>query len=188
MADFGIRFFLCNLFICPIMVMLLMAKRALRNCLTNGMQFHLWCLVPVWLAVPFLPFRFIGPLPFLSWLGNLKQTKWPGMESVPKTAPKAASSHTLTQVNDFALSVSNKVPSIVGIILVGIWLTGILGMVILAVKSHKRLKVLKSSSLPLQNKEIRLLYNNCLNELKIKKEIPIYSTAFLKSPIIAGLF
>ncbi len=187
MADFGIRFFLCNLFICPIMVMLLVAKRLLRNCLTNGMQFHLWYLVPVWLAVPFLPFRFIGLLPFFSWLGSLKQIKSPGMGSVLKTAPETASSNTLAQV-DFALSVSNKIPSMVGLILVGIWLTGILAMVILAIKSHKRLKVLKDSSLPLQNKEIRLLYNSCLNELKIKKEIPIYSAAFLKSPIIAGLF
>lgn len=33
-----------------------------------------------------------------------------------------------------------------------------------------------------------MVYNNCLNEMKIKKNIPVYSTAFLKSPIIAGLF
>lgn len=33
-----------------------------------------------------------------------------------------------------------------------------------------------------------MLYGNCLDELKIKQDIPIYSTAFLKSPIIVGLF
>lgn len=34
---------------------------------------------------------------------------------------------------------------------------------------------------------MRSLYHNCLAELNIRKEIPVYSTAFLKSPVIVGL-
>ena len=45
MADFGIRFFLCNIFICIIIGFLLMAKRALKHSLTSRMQFHLWFLL-----------------------------------------------------------------------------------------------------------------------------------------------
>ena len=47
---------------------------------------------------------------------------------------------------------------------------------------------MKKSALPLQNKTVRILYHNCLREMKIKRNIPVYSTAFLKSPIIVGLF
>ena len=47
---------------------------------------------------------------------------------------------------------------------------------------------MKKSALPLQNKTVRILYSDCLNEMKIKRNIPVYSTAFLKSPIIVGLF
>lgn len=32
------------------------------------------------------------------------------------------------------------------------------------------------------------IYHNCLGELHIKRTLPIYSTAFLKSPIIVGFF
>lgn len=46
---------------------------------------------------------------------------------------------------------------------------------------------MKNSALPLQNPAVRRLYYECLDEMHIKKPIPIYSTAFLKSPIIAGL-
>ena len=46
---------------------------------------------------------------------------------------------------------------------------------------------MKNSALPLQNPAVRTLYYECLDEMHIKKPIPIYSTAFLKSPIIAGL-
>lgn len=42
--------------------------------------------------------------------------------------------------------------------------------------------------MPLQNGEIRRLYRSCLEELKIRRRIPIYSTAFLTSPMMAGFF
>ena len=39
----------------------------------------------------------------------------------------------------------------------------------------------------MQNPTVNRLYQNCLAEMQLKKPIPIYSTAFLRSPIIAGL-
>ena len=57
MADFGIRFFLCNIFICIIIGFLIIVKRAFKNYLTSRMQFNLWFLLLGILAVPFVPFR-----------------------------------------------------------------------------------------------------------------------------------
>ena len=59
-------------------------------------------------------------------------------------------------------------------------------MMILVIKSSLRLRTIKRSALPLQNPKVRRLYNRCLNEMKIIRNIPVYSTAFLKSPIIVG--
>ena len=53
--------------------------------------------------------------------------------------------------NDFALSVNSETPSSIGYILFGIWLVGILAMIILVIKSSIRLQNLKKSALPLQN-------------------------------------
>ena len=89
-------------------------------------------------------------------------------------------------MNDFALSVNYDTPAVTGYILFGIWIVGILGMMILVIKSSLRLRTIKRSALPLQNPEVHRLYNRCLNEMKITRNIPIYSTAFLKSPIIVG--
>ena len=61
-------------------------------------------------------------------------------------------------------------------------------MIALAIKSMRRFKTLKQSALPLQNPAIRRLFRDCLNEMNIAKNIPVYSTAFLKSPVIAGMF
>ena len=188
MADFGIRFFICNILICAIIGILLMIKKVLKNHLTSRMQFNLWFLLLGLLAVPFIPVRPVQFSQIISLLDKWKNAASAGMETVTETAVNMESSGTGRQMNDFALSVSSKTPSVIGLILLGIWITGIFAMLLLVIKSKTRLNTLKKSALPLQNREVRILYINCLSELKIKKDIPIYSTAFLKSPIIVGLF
>ena len=90
-------------------------------------------------------------------------------------------------MNDFTLSVNSVAPSIAGFILFVIWIAGILAMIILVIKSSLRLRILAKSALPLQNPDVHSLYRYCLSEIGITKNIPIYSTAFLKSPIMTGV-
>ena len=81
-------------------------------------------------------------------------------------------------MNNFTLSVNKETSYIAGYILLGIWILGILAMIILVINSSLRLRTLKKSALPLQSPKVRRLYNHCLNELGITKDIPVYSTAF----------
>lgn len=186
MADFGMRFFLCNIFICVIIGILFLEKYALKKYLTSRMQFHLWLLLLGMLIVPFLPVRPFRFSQIFLWLNNLKNAGTPGMGAAAETALKINVPGTVKQINDFALSVSSKTPSVIGLILFVIWLGGIFVMAVSAARSSFRLNTLKKSALPLQNQNIRILYHTCLDELNIKRDIPIYSAAFLKSPIITG--
>ena len=188
MAEFMIRFLISNFFISGIIGILLITKRLLRNNLTNRMQYNLWFLLLILLAVPFIPFRMIGFPQIFSWISKLRNISAPNMGSAVEGAVNLDVSDTANPMNDFTLSVSRETPSIIGLILCGIWFVGILAMIILVIRSRQRLNTLKKSALPLQNREVRRLYNDCLNELHITTDIPIYSTAFLKSPIIVGLF
>lgn len=90
------------------------------------------------------------------------------------------------QCDDFAVSIGHKTPSIVGVILCFLWFAGICMMVFGVIRSLLHLHKIIRSSLPLQNDETRNLYYECLSEAGIRSEIPIYSTAFLKSPAIIG--
>ncbi|MDE6944422.1 MAG: M56 family metallopeptidase, partial [Lachnospiraceae bacterium] len=188
MADFGIRFFLCNIFICIIIGSLTIAKRALKNYLTSRMQFNLWFLLLGILTVPFAPFRLVSFAQVLTLLDAWKNTALADKGAIMEEVLHPDTSGAAAQINDLALSVSRETPSIIGLIMCGIWLVGILAMVLLVIKSVSRLSALRKSALPLQNKSVRIIYSNCLRELKIKRKIPVYSTAFLKSPIIVGLF
>ena len=188
MANFGIRFFLCNIFICIIIVFLIIVKWAFKNYLTSRMQFNLWLLLLGILAVPFVPFRPASFTQIFTLLDVWKNAVSSNKGTITEGVLNPNTSGAVNQMNDFALSVSRETPSIIGLILCGIWLVGILAMTLLVIKSVSRLNAIKKSALPLQNKDVRILYHNCLKEMKIKRNIPVYSTAFLKSPVIVGLF
>lgn len=187
MANFMIRFFICNVFISGIIGILLIAKRIFKNNLSSRMQYNLWFLLLGLLVVPFIPFRLIGFPQIFSWLGNLRSSPASGTATAIGEAMGINPAGNTDWMNDFALSVKSETPSIAGYILLGIWIVGILAMIILVIKSSLRLRNLEKSALPLQNKEVRILYHHCLEEMGIHRDIPVYSTAFLKSPIIVGL-
>ena len=187
MANFMIRFFICNVFISGIIGILLIVKRIFKNSLSSRMQYNLWFLLLGLLAVPFIPFRFIGLPQIFSWLGSLRSSPSSGAGTNIAGTAEAVTTGNTNWMNDFTLSVNSETPSIAGYILLGIWIFGILAMIILVIKSSLRLHTLEKSALPLQNQEVRRLYHRCLEEMGIHRDIPVYSTAFLKSPIIVGL-
>ena len=187
MANFMIRFLICNVFISGIIGILLIAKRIFKNNLSSRMQYNLWFLLLGLLAVPFIPFRLIGFPQIFSWLGSLRSSPASGTATAMGEAVGIPPIGNTDWMNDFALSVNIETPSIAGYTLLGIWIVGIFAMIILVIKSSLRLRNLEKSALPLQNPEVRRLYHRCLEEMGIHRNIPVYSTAFLKSPIIVGL-
>lgn len=187
MADFMIRFLICNVFISGIIGILLIAKRIFKNNLSSRMQYNLWFLLLGLLVVPFIPFRLIGFPQIFSWLGSLRSSPSSNTGTAMGETIGADPTGNVNWMNDFTLSVNSEAPSIAGYILLGIWIVGILAMIILVIKSSLRLRNLEKSALPLQNKEVHRLYHHCLEEMGIHRDIPVYSTAFLKSPIIVGL-
>lgn len=186
MANFMIRFLLCNVLIIGIIGILLIAKWVFRNNLSSRMQYNLWLLLLGLLAVPFIPFRLISFPQIFSWLSSVRNSSASHADVGANNVMDTGLSGTTNWMNDFALSVNKDTPSVTGYILLGIWIVGMLAMMILVIKSSLRLRIIKRSALPLQNPEVRRLYNKCLNEMKITRNIPVYSTAFLKSPIIVG--
>ena len=187
MANFMIRFLICNVFISGIIGILLITKWIFKNNLSSRMQYNLWFLLLGLLAVPFIPFRFIGFPQILSWLSCLGSPSASGTGTAMGETVGINPTGNADWMNDFTLSVNSEVPSIAGYILLGIWIVGIFAMIILVIKSSLRLHTLEKSALPLQNPEVRKLYHRCLEEMGIHRNIPVYSTAFLKSPIIVGL-
>lgn len=182
MADFAVYFFICNIFISGMICILFTAKKAFRTKLSGQMQYHLGFVLFVLLALPFIPIR----ISISSWLHTLTGTHADYVNPAANGVTGPYLTGASRQVNDFAISVSHKTSSVIGWLLCLLWFAGICVMIFLVTRSLLHLRKIIHSSLPLQNNEVRNLYYECLSESGINLEIPIYSTAFLKSPVIVG--
>lgn len=163
------------------------AKRIFKNCLSSRMQYHLWFLFLILMAIPFLPIHLDGFHRIITHMKSLTKIVETG------TAVQSAKAVTLitennNYLNDFAVSISQKTPSFIGTFLFILWLTGILIILIYMIKSLSYLHQIKRSALPLQNQDVCRIYNDCLNELRIRREIPLLSSVYLKSPSLIGSF
>lgn len=179
MADFSIQFLICNIFIIGIIGILLTAKHLFKKHLSARMQYNLWFLLLGLMAVPFLPAKF-------SVLPEINKTASNSDIFTNKPISNGTVIHT-NPLNNFTISVSRSLTPSFGLVLYIIWILGIFIMIALVIKSLVHLKTIKKSSLPVQNEDVLTLYSKCLNEMNITRDIPIYSTAFLKSPVITGV-
>lgn len=187
MADFMMRFLFSNVAISGIIGILLLAGRLFGRSLSARQQYRLWLLLPILLTVPFLPFRIAGPRQVLALFVRLKNTPAPGTDAAAGFAAQAGTGGNTGWMNDFSLSAAGNAESAVGRLLFAVWIAGILAMLLFLGKSALRLRALHKSSLPLQSPAVRCLYRRCLDALDIRREIPVYSNAFLQSPVIVGL-
>ncbi|GFI36720.1 regulatory protein BlaR1 [Lachnospiraceae bacterium] len=187
MLNFGVRFLICNAFICLLIGVITALKQLLKKYLSAQIQYNFWLVLLVLLAVPFLPTDVPGFLRIFSWSGCTKSTM---LNSNSKAQHRALidQNYAMDKMNDFAVSISSKTPSVINILILTIWALGIIVMVILTFRSLRQLHILEKSALPLQSQKVKCVWKQCLSEMNIKKTIPVYSTAFLKSPITVGFF
>ena len=181
-----IRFLICNVFICGIIGIFLLIKHLFKNSLSSRMQYNLWFLLFGLLAVPFLPFRLLQQSELFLWFQNLNLHPISNTETVVGQTLHTTIAANQNWREDFTLSVNRETHSLIGYLLLALWVFGIIAMLIFISKSALQLHHLKKSALPLQSPKVHNIYMHCLSDTGITKKIPIYSTAFLKSPVIVG--
>lgn len=187
MTTFVIHFSICNLFISFMILFLLVIKKLFKNSLTGRTQYNLWFLPLILMIVPFIPIESDRLFPIFALLKRFGYFATPDA-TVPFTKNPWTSSEVSDHwLNDFTISVSGQTPSHWGTVLFAIWIAGMLILTIFIIRSLLRLRTVTHSALPLQNKKARTIYKHCLKEMSIEKRIPVYSTAFLKSPVISGI-
>ena len=187
MSDWSIHFLISNILICIFTLVIIGTKKLLKKYLSAATQYHLWFLLFLLLAVPFFPVQIHGSQLF-SWLHFFHTDS--GLNSGTDTLSKLTSNtqnNLLNQVNDFSVSISSRFSGGLNTILFLIWIMGVMIMSVLTLHSLNYVRSIKRSALPLQNQQVKTIYYDCLKELKISHQVPVYSTAFLKSPVLIGI-
>lgn len=186
MISFSIHFLFCNIFISIIIGAMILVKKISRKHLSSYNQYRIWFLLPIILSLPFFSIRPAGLSQLILWLRSAKSILLPtAVSAAPATATHPLP--TSDWMNDFSISVTRTSFPAVSYLPFALWACGMLAMIFFMVKSRIRLLEIERSALLLQNQKARKLYKKCAAEMGIKRDIPVYSTAFLKSPIIVGM-
>lgn len=187
MTDFAVRFLLCNGIITLVTGLLLLLKRFGACMLTSRMQFRLWYLLTGLFLLPFIPIRIFGsfrPLSLVAaWWSRYVSDSSSGI-AVPY---RSANGTNTNWIPDFAVSVSQNPSVYLSTIFMVVWLSGILWMLLLTLRAWRRMWMLRSSALPLENPAVLALYRQCAKESGIQNPPEIYSTLCINSPISAGI-
>lgn len=181
------RLLLNSIVIIFLFSVILLTKKFLKKQLTARIQYQLWFIFLFVLAVPFLPCSLIGLGHGYKLIGLLGSS-FPLKNATTAAAAYKTAAGAGSFMQDFPVSVSRIAPPVLPSASIGIWITGMGFMAGITVFYNRKVRLLKESSLPLQNKQIRCLFAKCREESGIRKEIPIYSSAYLDSPITVGLW
>ncbi len=162
MSGFMLRFLISNLFLSVMLGILLLLKWLFHSSLSPRMQYRLWFLFLGALAAPFLPFHMAVLPQIFPWLKGFGTFSASNIGTAAIKAVNKRPGVSISRLPDFTVNISAH--SHIGSLLCVVWVAGMLVMLRFMVKSLVRLRALTQSALPLQNPEVRSLYQNCLRE------------------------
>lgn len=185
MSGFGIRFLICNLFIMLFISILTCAKRLLRGRITEQAQYAMDFSFLALFIIPFLPLQSPDFPNILSGLNSRSEAVVSGTaEGISRMGASVGS----TWIRDFAVSVDSQTSSTAGMVLIAVWLLGAAVTGILVFLAYRRLRRIERSALPLENPDACRIFRQCCGELGIKRDVSVYTTLYLKSPVMTGIF
>lgn len=188
MSGLFLQLFRTNLYITAIILFLLCLHLVRGRLISSRTIYNLWYLLFILLFVPFLPFQVSDVFSHL-FLNIFSHGNSRLLSSLDKSIhPVDNLLYASQSINDFAISVSGNSPSLMERMLLFVWLTGMAALLILFILTSKKMKRITNTALPVQDSRVKSLYRQCLQESGIARDIPIFSTASLKSPMIVGLF
>ena len=184
MNEFGLRFILSNLFLTVMIAAFLAVKKLFHRHMPASRQYQLWFLFLLLLVLPFLPVKNSGFSVYSLIYGHNAAEK--GSFPAPDTVTVPNGDALL--LGDYVLPVKQSDDFCPGTVLISLWILGMGVMCWYTLRSNVRLCRLLSAALPIQNVRVRDIYRQCVRESRIKRDIPLFSSAFLHSPISAGFF
>lgn len=182
-----IRFLIISAAISVFVSVILLVKKLCKKHLSLRVQYNIWFLLLIMLALPFLPVKSDGFSGLWHWFLQLGSSRSTAGNTAINAGTAATASTAANWMQDFTVSVKHETPAMLNYLLCLIWGTGILIMAILTLRSQLRIRQVIKSALPVQNPQVKIIYNECRGTIGISKNIRLYSSAFIQSPISVGL-
>ena len=172
-----------------IILLILMVKKGLKKHISIRWQYNVDLLFLILLMVPFIPISLLNFINIGNWMFSglrLGQIGPAGTDAIAKGG--TGSANDMNWLQDFTMSVDRTESGFIVPLLTLIWLTGIVALIIFTFFCNRKLRLVKESMKPIEDREIAVLFSQCKAELGIKKNILLGTSILVKSPITIGLY
>lgn len=189
MDAFILRFWISTFVVSVLVLMILLTKKILYRHISKKTHYSIWYflfILPVTALLPSDLFR----------LGEMYQRIKNSFREQGGTIFKdgelsgysdfQAPGKTLLQ--DFAISVDKSTPDFVFYTFFGVWVTGLLICMGVAVYAIYQLNRMKKSAVTIKNPEINELLEKCKETVGVRKKIILLESSWITSPITLGLW
>lgn len=181
---------MCNLIIIFLLGVILLFKKAFKKYITLNSQYHIWYVFVLALFLPFVPCRLLNPAWLISKLQGILHSKTAAvMPGSSGSIPDGAVSTGLG-LSDFAVSIEGSAIVTLSRIVCIIWVTGCAVTALYFVRSIYKIYIVKKSSYAVtaeNEADLYALYVSCKKELNIKRNVPLYASCSISSPVSCGL-
>jgi len=187
MSALIIRLLLSTVVVSILGLAILMAKKLFARHLSKQMHYKLWYILaipPIAAWIPWNPFQ-SGLIQ--SFWNHLSFYETDSADIAGITAGPAGSTLQHTQLlQDFSISVS-KPSGLVYSILLTAWFLGMAILLTKAVYAVIQVVQLKRSAMPIMEKEVQNLLQECMKTVGIKREIQVLESPLITSPVTFGI-
>lgn len=180
-----VRLITCSLLLFPLTGLFLLIKQIFRKQLPAQIHYVLWLAYGIFLFLPFLPAALTEKLPHISLPQLLRQTAEES-SSAASILPSFTDS-AVRQSKDLAVSVERFQESSWDAVLFTVWISGMIIMLLLTLRSCLSLRQMKRSAIFLEDPGFLRLVSQCREELHIKRPVSVFITPALKSPACVGI-
>ncbi len=188
---FSFHFLKCNLLICIVFGILLLLKRCLNGKITARSQYHIWYIFTAALILPFIPYRLPMPWQLFSRIHGLFSGRTDGTLSTAFAAASDSDTGLNLGLSDFSAALDHPWTDKWSSILAVIWTTGCIVTAFYFLYNILRIYRLRTRAylITAENEpELYSQYLSCMTELHIRRQVPLYASCSLSSPVSYGLF
>ena len=181
--------FLMNSFTISVFIFIILGiKKVFGKHISAKWQNNTGFLFLIILGIPFIPsgiFDYRTLSNFTFYKINMKQTAEIRMTG---SAKSSALVHAADWVQDFGVSANHVMPGYLILFFIGVWVTGILVFLFLITAGSFRLRQIRKSIVPLKDGEMKSLFDECCNMLKINRKPVAGTSDLVHVPVTAGVF
>ncbi|WP_233880736.1 BlaR1 family beta-lactam sensor/signal transducer [Virgibacillus halodenitrificans] len=163
-------------------ILIILFKKLFHNHLSPKWKYNLWFILLLALTVPFLPEHLLDFLGGSHSDGEQINYQQSSNSSAPFTTIADGN-----WMNNYALSVNKMELPFINQFIVTIWLTGLLFMLALVIRSWINLRKIKKSLCLVKDQAILSLFAQCKHRLHISRKIVLAQSSLLKTPMTFGI-